>query len=173
MTSHFDQDDQSSPDTEVQSLSKNSAPIEPFDKKSSKIVQPFNRVAAKFLDLFFILAISVVLSDRVSEWIGPLFGLLYSLYSDHLFKGQSLGKKIFKIKVVPFLKARPFTLKDSVIRNIPVGVVTLFAMVNFTGWILLVLIGFPLLMIEIYLILKAPNAQRLGDVMADTIVIHV
>ena len=133
---------------------------------------PFARVSAKFVDLFLVIVVSVLIADKVSDKIGPLVGIMYSLCADRIWPGQSLGKKLFHLKVQGLLKPRTFRLQDSVVRNAPVGVLTAFAMVNFTGWILLVLIGFPFLLIEIYLILKAPNAQRLGDVMADTVVVH-
>jgi uncharacterized RDD family membrane protein YckC len=140
--------------------------------RSGEPVSPFIRVMAKFIDLFLILIVTVLIADRVSDIIGPLIGVIYSLVADRFWHGQSLGKRLMRIEVRGLLKPRRISLKDSVIRNAPVGVMTSFAMVNFTGWILLLLIGFPLLLIEIYLIIKAPNAQRLGDVMADTVVVH-
>ena len=139
---------------------------------SLKIANPFARVSAKFLDFFIIMVVALLISSKLSDKVGPLVGILYSLCSDRLWRGQSIGKRVFRLEVRGHLKPRLFSLKDCVIRNAAVCVMASLAMVSFTGWLLLAIIGFPLLLIEIYLIIRAPNSQRLGDVLADTIVVH-
>ena len=57
------------------------------------------------------------------------------------------------------------------IRNAPVGVATFFAIIPVWGWLILLLVGIPLLLIEGYLMFRVESRQRLGDVMADTEVI--
>lgn len=108
--------------------------------------------------------------------VGPLLGFLYSLFGDALppSPGQSLGKKILKVRVVSTLNPNaPISYRTSLYRNAPVGVATFFALIPVWGWAILVLIGLPMMIIEIYLIVKAPRGQRLGDVMADTEVVSL
>ena len=62
-------------------------------------------------------------------------------------------------------------LKSSVIRNIPVGLITFLMIIPFWGWILSLVVGIPLGLIEISLIVRADKRQRLGDVMAETVVL--
>lgn len=58
------------------------------------------------------------------------------------------------------------------IRNAPIGVATFFGIIPFWGWIILVLLGIPLLALEVYLMVTLANGGRLGDVMADTHVVE-
>ena len=125
------------------------------------------RVFAKFIDLLVVLFLGFL-------WYGgpgSLLGFLYSITADGLpfrkWKGQSIGKKIMKIEVIPG------TLKASVIRNIPVGIITFLMIIPFWGWILSMLVGIPLGLIEISLIARAAKHQRLGDVMAESVVVEV
>lgn len=135
-------------------------------------VQPLPRVFAKFIDLFIVMILAALIYP-----IGPLIGFLYSIFADALplkgFSGQSFGKKVFKLKVVSTkLGDPPIRWRDSIFRNAPVGVATFFGLIPVWGWAILALIGFPLMIIEIYLLVKAPRGQRLGDVMADTRVVR-
>jgi hypothetical protein len=52
-----------------------------------------------------------------------------------------------------------------------VGLCTFFAIIPIWGWIILFLVGIPLMAIEIYLLARVETRQRLGDVMADTEVV--
>jgi uncharacterized RDD family membrane protein YckC len=136
-------------------------------------VKPLNRVFAKFFDL----SIVMLVAAGVIYPVGPLLGFLYSLFADGLpirgFSGKSFGKRMFKLKVVSIKDGRSGNWKDSLLRNAPVGIATFFALIPIWGWAILALIGFPLMIIEIYLLIKAPHGQRLGDVMADTEVVSV
>lgn len=141
---------------------------------------PIRRVGAKFIDLAIVMLFAVAYYP-----IGPLFGFLYSILADALpikgFSGQSLGKKLLRLRAVS-LRGRgkigadgqpALTLRDSLFRNAPVGVATFFALIPIWGWAILALIGFPLMIVEIYLLVRAPRGQRLGDVMADTEVVEL
>lgn len=144
-----------------------------------KRANPVRRVLAKFIDLFVVMFTSAV----VIYPVGPLLGFLYSLVADALpfkgFQGQSLGKKLLKLKVVSTKPGSQISLKskityrESIYRNAPVGVATFFALIPIWGWAILALIGFPLMIVEIYLLVRAPRGQRLGDVMADTEVVDL
>lgn len=122
------------------------------------------RCLAKGIDLCVIFFFSIVLPYP----LGVLLGFIYTLVHDGLFKGQSLGKKFFNLRVVHVKTNQPCSLRESVIRNTPLGVATFFGIIPFWGWIILILLGLPLVALEIYLMVTLENGGRLGDVMADT-----
>lgn len=126
------------------------------------------RCVAKGLDLCVIFFLSIVLPYPV----GVLLGFMYTLIHDGLYKGQSLGKRVFHLRVMHLKTGEPCTLRESVIRNAPLGVATFFSIIPFWGWIILVLLGIPLVALEVYLMLTLANGGRLGDVMADTQVVE-
>lgn len=131
-----------------------------------------NRVIAKAIDLLIVFLLAMVLFYP----LGPLFGFLYSLLSDGMdfgpFKGQSVGKKIMGFRVVSLVRREPANFKDSALRNMPVGLVTFFALIPFWGWIIMALLGIPLMLMEVYLMLRVETHHRLGDLMGDTEVVE-
>lgn len=135
----------------------------PTDKVST-----LTRCIAKGIDLCLIFLLSIVLPYPV----GVLLGFIYTLIHDGIKDGQSLGKRLFHLKVVHLPERHACTIRESAIRNAPLGVATLFGIIPFWGWIILILLGIPLVALEIYLMLTQANGGRLGDVMADTKVIE-
>jgi uncharacterized RDD family membrane protein YckC len=135
-----------------------------------KYASPKSRIFAKFIDLLIVLFLGLLWRGGP----GSILGFLYSLAADGLpfqkFRGQSIGKKLLGIYVFSGNES-PSHLKTSVTRNIPVGLVTFLMIIPFWGWILSFLIGVPLGLIEISLIIRADRRQRLGDVMAESVVI--
>jgi uncharacterized RDD family membrane protein YckC len=131
-----------------------------------------SRVVAKLIDIAFVMLLSALLPHPV----GPLVGFLYSLSADGMrfwiFDAQSLGKKVMGLKVRSLSRGGPASLKDSVLRNAPVGVATFFAIIPIWGWLILGLIGLPLMAMEIYLMITVETGHRLGDVMGDTEVVE-
>lgn len=101
-----------------------------------------------------------------------MLGFIYTLVHDGLHHGQSLGKWLFQLKVVHLKDNEVCTVRESVIRNAPLGVATFFGIIPFWGWIILVLLGIPLVALEVYLMMTLENGGRLGDVMADTRVVE-
>ncbi len=136
-------------------------------------VSVIHRVLAKLIDLLIVFILSAFLFYPV----GPLLGFCYSLFGDGLnfknFQGQSIGKKLFSLQVQSMIRKKPAHWKDSAVRNSPVGVATFFAIIPIWGWLILALIGLPLMVMEIYLMLRSESGHRLGDVMGDTEVIEV
>lgn len=130
-----------------------------------------NRVAAKLIDIVIIILVAAILPYP----LGPLLAFLYSLFGDGLnvksFRGQSVGKRLMRLQVINVHRARPASFRDSALRNAPVGVATFFAIIPVWGWLILGLIGLPLMAMEIYLMLTVESGHRLGDVMGDTEVI--
>ena len=103
-----------------------------------------------------------------------MLGFFYSLVCDGLpgpFKGRSPGKRLLHLRVVD-AEGKPVDLKRSVVRNLPVGVVTFLMVIPFWGWILAILVAIPFGLIELSLIARARGHQRLGDVLAGTFVIR-
>jgi len=133
--------------------------------------KPQLRLAAKFIDFLVIFLIALILPG----WLSMICGVAYILCADGMsfgsFQSQSIGKKIFNFKVVSTVTNKNATLKDSAFRNAPLGILVFLGMIPIIGWFFFIILGIPLLFIEIYLILKIENQQRLGDVMADTLVI--
>ena len=132
-----------------------------------------HRILAKFIDLFVVIALGALLP----RFVGPLLGFAYSILADGMkfgpFIGQSVGKKLMGLRVISRSRGgKPITLAESVIRNSPIGFATFFGIIPVWGWILLGLIGVPLMLLEVYLIFRAPNGHRLGDVMADSEVVR-
>lgn len=131
-----------------------------------------SRVIAKLIDIAIVMLLAAVLPHPV----GPLLGFLYSLVCDGMrfwvFDAQSVGKKLMGLKVVSLSRGGPATIKDSVLRNAPVGVATFFAIIPIWGWLILGLIGLPLMAMEIYLMITVETGHRLGDVMGDTEVVR-
>jgi uncharacterized RDD family membrane protein YckC len=137
----------------------------------------FNRVIAKLADLFLVLLIGGIVGAILPRPLGSLLGFAYSLVADGMrfgpFRGQSVGKKLMRLRVVNVKSGHPASIRDSVLRNAPVGVATFFAIIPLWGWLILVLIGLPLMIMEIYLMVTVEAGHRLGDVMGDTEVVEV
>ncbi len=136
-------------------------------------VNVVHRVAAKLVDLFLVIFVALLLPYP----LGPLLGFAYSLVADGIphdkWKGQSIGKKLFGLQVINQVRQEPADLRDSIMRNAPVGVVTFFAIIPLWGWVILTLIGIPLMALEIYLMVKVDTGHRLGDVMGQTDVVSI
>jgi uncharacterized RDD family membrane protein YckC len=135
-------------------------------------VRVSHRLGAKAIDLGIVFILAAVIPYQV----GSVLGFLYSLMADALhlgkFRGQSLGKKVLKLRVVQMPEQTPCDLRHSLLRNSPVGIATFFGIIPVWGWIILGLLGLPLMMMEIYLMLSVHTGHRLGDVMGDTQVIY-
>lgn len=121
------------------------------------------------------LSIVLFLGLSMRGGAGSVLGFLYSLLADGLpFKklhGQSIGKRLLRLRVLP-QGGRHGLMRSSIVRNIPIGFITFLMIIPFWGWILSLLIGIPLGLIEMSLIMRADKKQRLGDVMAETVVLQ-
>lgn len=142
----------------------------PISGSGQKISVPI-RLIAKFIDLAIVFILAVI----VLYPLGPLLGFAYSLVCDGMpiprNRGQSVGKKLMRIRVINVKTKRPAKLRDSILRNAPVGIATFFGIIPFWGWIILALLGIPLMIMEIYIMMRVETGHRLGDVMGDTEVV--
>jgi uncharacterized RDD family membrane protein YckC len=126
----------------------------------------FTRLIAKAIDLFIVLILSLLFYP-----FGLLIALFYIGVSDSLSKGQSVGKKIIGFSVISLEDGKPCSLKQSIIRNLPILIPMGFAIIPLWGWIICCILTIPLILLEVYLLFKLDSGHRLGDVMADTTVI--
>lgn len=125
------------------------------------------RVLARMVDGLVAWALALVLPP-----VGILVGIMYLAVADGVQKGQSLGKMVFGLEVVTS-EGAPCDLKSSIYRNIPFELALLFLAVPLLGWILLVIAGIPILLIELWLVIADHNGSRLGDRIAGTTVIEL
>jgi len=136
-------------------------------------VHAVDRYMAKGLDVILITVIALVLSVL---WypLGALGAILYAFFHDGLNNGASVGKTIIGLKVIRSPEEDgPVTWRVSATRNLSVGLFTIFAVIPMIGWILMFLIGIPLLIFEAYLIYNLESGHRLGDIIAGTRVVSL
>ena len=131
--------------------------------KSSLNVARISRMIAKCIDLFIVLILSIFFYP-----IGIFLAVIYMAVADSLQNGQSVGKKFMGFAVISLEDGKPCSVKQSAIRNLPIIIPLLMAIVPLWGWILSILVGIPLILLEVYLLYKLDSGHRLGDVMADT-----
>ena len=134
--------------------------------KSQFRIARISRLIAKAIDLFIVLALSLLLYP-----LGLIIACVYVAIADSLNGGQSLGKKFMGFSVISLIDGKPCSRKQSLIRNLPILVPLSFCVLSFWGWIFAAVLATPLFFLELYLMFKLDSAHRLGDVMADTTVI--
>jgi uncharacterized RDD family membrane protein YckC len=131
--------------------------------KSPLNVARLSRLSAKAIDLFIVVILSIFFYP-----LGILLSVLYIGICDSLQNGQSVGKKLIGFAVISLEDGTPCSVRQSAVRNLPIILPLILAVIPFWGWILSFLIGVPMLLLEVYLIYKLDSGHRLGDVMADT-----
>ena len=125
-----------------------------------------SRLIAKAMDLFLVLILGMLFYP-----FGLIVALFYLSIGDSLYGGQSVGKKFIGFSVISLEDGSPCSTKQSFIRNLPIIIPLVFAIIPPWGIIICTLLIFPLCLLEIYLLFKLDSGHRLGDVMADTTVI--
>ncbi|MBT3234450.1 MAG: hypothetical protein HN353_00710 [Bdellovibrionales bacterium] len=121
------------------------------------------RMIAKGVDLFIVLILSVFFYP-----VGILLAVAYIVICDSLQQGQSVGKRFMGFAVISLENGKPCSLKQSAIRNLPLSIPLIFAIVPLWGWVFAALVGIPMVLLEVYLLFRLDSGHRLGDVMADT-----
>ncbi len=121
-----------------------------------------NRVIARFIDILFTLLLA-----KLPGYIGFLSGITYIGIADGLMGGRSIGKRIIGLRVLLSHSGRKADFRASILRNSTMGLLFLLFQVPFVGWALALLgLGF-----ESLLIIGSPEGKRLGDEIADTVVV--
>lgn len=134
--------------------------------RSSIKTAQISRLIAKAIDLFIVLVLSMLFYP-----FGVILTVIYMSIADSLYGGQSVGKKLMGFAVISLEDGKPCSLKQSIIRNLPIIIPLAFAIIPPWGIIFCTILIPPLMLLEIYLLLKLDSGHRLGDVMADTTVI--
>jgi uncharacterized RDD family membrane protein YckC len=123
-----------------------------------KLAHPGKRFQGQFIDglIAYMLGIvafyllHAIIGKDASVFVAVTVGLIYFLFSDALPNGQSIGKKLLKIKVINKETLQPCSFIQSFLRNIT----------------------FPLGIIDWVFIFFGTH-RRLGDFMASTIVVKI
>lgn len=136
-----------------------------YIRESSLKTPLLARLIAKFIDTFVVLLMGVFFYP-----LGIIFAVVYWCWSDSIGGGQSWGKHIMGMKVISLEDGSPCSLKQSVIRNLPLSLPTLLCIIPIWGVFLGIVVGLPLNIIELYFLFKLDSGHRMGDVMADTTV---
>ena len=126
-----------------------------------------SRIFAKGIDLFIVLILCTLFYP-----VGLILSVIYLCVADSLQGGQSVGKKLVGFQVISLEDGSPCSVKQSSIRNLPFIIPVSFAIIPIVGIILGLIAGVALIALELIFIYKLDSGHRLGDVMADTSVVH-
>jgi uncharacterized RDD family membrane protein YckC len=121
------------------------------------------RVFAKVLDFILIAAAAEIVPNA-----GFYAGLAYLLISDGLFDGRSIGKLLIGLRVVSVTGKGPCSVRESIMRNAPLGAGLLLYKLPWIGWIFLVFVS----AVEFLILLGSKSGMRLGDELAGTTVVE-
>ena len=117
------------------------------------------------------------LIDAVLQWVvglipivGGLIGAAYMLLRDGLPDGQSLGKKVMKLRVVT-LDGKKADYVASCKRNVIFAIPSIITIIPIVGWIIGGILGVVVAVVEIVGVFNDPKGQSLGDKWANTQVI--
>ncbi len=124
------------------------------------------RAGARVVDLCIALGLY-----RVTGPAGVVIALLYLLFADGMLQGQSVGKRIFGIKVVYLPTRAPARHRDSVLRNSPFGLILLLGMMPDLGDVAFVAGALVIGGVEAWKAWREPLGLRLGDAWAQTQVV--
>ena len=124
------------------------------------------RLIARLTD--FILAAFLIVAAREA---GTILAVLYLLFADGMFRGQSPGKKLLGLKVVHVPSGRDADYRASALRNFPFAVALLLHLVPSMGEFLFFTVGPALLVYEGVKCVSDKLGLRVGDLFAQTQVV--
>lgn len=108
--------------------------------------------------------------------IGGLVGAAYMVFRDGFefepMKGRSLGKKAMGLKPVLAKDGRPCDLASSFKRNWILAIGAVIAIVPVIGWALGGLLSALVYLLEGILVITSPDGKRIGDNLAETMVVE-
>jgi hypothetical protein len=127
----------------------------------------FLRLGARVVDVAVAWGLYVVCGAA-----GAVVALLFLLLADGMIQGQSVGKRIFGVKVMHLPTRSAARHRDSTLRNAPLALIVLLGMMPAPlGWVAglagLVVIGG----VEAWRVVRDPLGWRLGDTWAQTQVV--
>ena len=143
------------------------------DREDEEVGSPYPRcslwlrVGARLADLGTSYAI-FLLGGRA----GAVLAILYILLADGIFEGQSIGKKIFGIRVVHLPTRSPGRKRDSTLRNAPLALpLLLWMMPEGLGMVAFLAGAIVIGVVEAWRVVRDPLGWRFGDIWAQTQVV--
>jgi uncharacterized RDD family membrane protein YckC len=121
-----------------------------------------NRFIAKFID-FLVVALLYEIPLKISF----LMGLVYLFIADGFVNG-SIGKRLIGLRIVMIKDNASISFRESILRNIPLGIAYLSYAIPFVGGI----IAAGIVALESLLMIGNPQGRRLGDEVAKTFVLN-
>ena len=120
------------------------------------------RFVARIIDLLLAAALAQVVRP-----VGFFAGLTYLLIADGVMPGRSVGKAVIGLRVVA-ADGQPAGLRESILRNLPIGAAFLVAVIPWIGWLL----AGAAIALEGLLVVGNERGHRLGDEVARTHVMN-
>lgn len=131
---------------------------------------PFQRCVAKGIDLVLIMVIFFV-GKTIWGPLGPVLGAFYAAIQDSFGNGQSVGKKIIGLRTLDEGTGISCSAIGSCMRNLP-WVIGILCSTIPVVWAFVALASLPFILLEIYLIFNLETGVRLGDIMANTLIVE-
>ncbi len=122
-----------------------------MDTAVTQLVFPRTRIAAWLVDSVVTLGLGIVFGG-----LGWLAGTGYWLLRDGLFNGQSIGKRLMRMRVVVAPDGHPCTFGESAVRNVLWVIPVMNAVTALTG---------------LYYLVHDPQGQHWGDRLARSTVV--
>jgi uncharacterized RDD family membrane protein YckC len=101
---------------------------------------------------------------KLAPPVGWLVGLTYLLIADGFSGGRSVGKRLIGLQTVNPRSRETAGFRESILRNLPLGVAYILYSVPYVGWLL----AGGVVAFEALLILGNDQGLRLGDEIAHT-----
>ena len=112
--------------------------------QSSIKASRLSRLIAKAIDIFLVLILAMVFYP-----FGLLLALVYLCIGDSLYGGQSVGKRFIGFSVISLEDGKPCSVKQSIIRNLPLSIPLGFAIIPPWGFIFCSILIIPLVLLEL------------------------
>ncbi|MGA9521569.1 MAG: RDD family protein [Myxococcaceae bacterium] len=147
--------------------------------KSLREIEAEKRTGSPYPRCSLPLRIGARLADLGMAWgiflaggrAGAVLAILYLLLADGIFAGQSIGKRIFGVKVVHLPTRSAGRKRDSTLRNAPLALPLLFGMMPEVGTVAFVAGAVVIGGVEAWRVIRDPLGLRFGDVWAETQVV--
>jgi hypothetical protein len=103
---------------------------------------------------------------------GPVLVMLFLLFADGMLEGQSIGKRLFGVRVVHLPTRCPARFRESALRNAPFALIVLLGMMpRPLGYVALAAGVLSIGCVEAWKVVRDPLGWRLGDIWAQTQVV--
>jgi len=131
---------------------------------------PFQRCIAKGIDLVLVMVVFFV-GKTIWGPLGPLLGASYAAVQDSFSDGQSVGKRIIGLRTLDEGTGIACSASGSCMRNLPLVLMVLCGTIPVV-WAFVLFSALLFVFLEVYLIFSLETGVRLGDVMANTLIVE-